>query len=46
MSKYKVKQTPKRGTLSAQDAKEEKKIFAVAIAVTLIVILLIYLAFS
>jgi len=46
MSKYKVKQSPKRSNLTAQDAKDEKKIFTVAIAITLIVILLIYLAFS
>ncbi len=46
MSKYRVKSSPKKDTLSAQDAKEEQKFFKVAIIVTLVIIGLIYLVFN
>lgn len=46
MSKYKVKASPKKEALSAQDIQEEKKFFKVAIIVTLVVIVLVYLAFN
>ncbi|MBK8626552.1 MAG: hypothetical protein IPN86_24045 [Saprospiraceae bacterium] len=46
MSKYKVKASPRKEALSAQDIKEEKKFFKVAIIVTLVVIGLIYLFFK
>lgn len=42
MSKYKVKASPKKEVLSAQDAKDEKQFFRVAIIVTIVVIALIY----
>ena len=46
MSKYKIKASPKKESLTAQDIKEEKKFFQVAIIVTLVVIGLIYLFFN
>ena len=46
MSKYKIKASPKKESLTAQDIKEEKKFFQVAIIVTLVVIELIYLFFN
>jgi hypothetical protein len=46
MSKYKIKASPKKEALSAQDIQEEKKFFKVAIIVTLIVIGLVYLFFN
>lgn len=42
MSKYKVKASPKRDKLTAQDAVEEKQFFKWAIIVTIIVIAIIY----
>jgi len=46
MSKYRVKATPKKNTITAQDVKEERKFFKIAIVVTLAVILFIYLIFN
>ncbi len=45
MSKYKVKPSPKKEKLTVQDQKEEKQFFKVAIVVTLIAILLVWLVF-
>ena len=46
MSIDKVRHTPKHDVQSAQDVKEEKKFFKVAIIVTLVFIVLIYLIFN
>ncbi|MFZ1751013.1 MAG: hypothetical protein WAU01_12505 [Saprospiraceae bacterium] len=46
MAKYRLKSSPKKKSLSAQDARDEKKFFKVAIIVTLVVIILIYLVFN
>jgi hypothetical protein len=46
MSKYRVKSSPKKQSLSAQDKKDEQQFMKVAIIVTVIVIILIYLAFN
>jgi hypothetical protein len=46
MSKYKLKASPKKEVLSAQDAKDEKNFFKVAIIVTIVVIGLVYLLFN
>jgi len=46
MSKYRVKASPKKNTITAQDVKEERKFFKVAIVVTILVILSIYLVFN
>jgi len=43
MSKYKLKRSPKRENMSAEDKAQEKKFFQIAIIVTIVVILLIYL---
>ncbi|MEZ4910396.1 MAG: hypothetical protein R2774_06010 [Saprospiraceae bacterium] len=46
MSKYKVRSTPKADKLTAEDKAQEQKFIKVAIIVTLVVILLIYLVFQ
>jgi hypothetical protein len=46
MSKYRVKSTPKQQISSANDVKEERKFFQIAILVTVILLALIYFAFS
>lgn len=46
MSKYKVKHSPKRDIQSAEEVKEEKQFFKVAIIVTIIIIALIYVVFN
>ncbi len=43
MSKYRVKGSPRKEKLSAQDAAEEKQFFKWAIIVTIIIIAVIYL---
>jgi len=45
MSKYKVKPSPKKEQLTVQDKKDEKQFFKVALVVTLIAILLVWLVF-
>lgn len=46
MSKYKVKTTPKKQALSAQDVKDEKQFMKVAIIVTVTAVVIIYLIFN
>jgi hypothetical protein len=46
MSKYRIKSTPKKQALSAQDVKDEKQFMKVAILVTVIAVVLIYLIFN
>jgi len=46
MSKYRSKQSKRKDSLSAQEIKEEKKFFQIAIIVTVIIILIIWLVFK
>ena len=45
MSKYRGKSTPKQQTTSANDIKEERKFFKIAILVTVVLLVIIYFAF-
>ncbi len=46
MSKYRVKPSPKKQALSAQDIKDEKQFMKVAVIVTVVIIGIIYLIFQ
>jgi hypothetical protein len=46
MSKYKVKPTPKRQSLTAQDIKDEKKFLVTASIVAVAAIVIIYLVYN
>ena len=46
MSKYRVKASPKKQALSAQDIKDEKQFLKVAVIVTLVIIFIVYLVFQ
>jgi hypothetical protein len=45
MSKYRGKSTPKQQISSANDIKEERKFFKIAILVTVVLLVIIYFAF-
>lgn len=46
MSKYRGRTTPKQQVSSANDIKEERKFFKIAILVTVILLAIIYIIFS
>lgn len=46
MSKYRVRTSPKKEKLTAEDLKQERKFFKIAILVTVILIILIYIIYS
>ena len=46
MSKFRARTTPKKDKLTAEDLQQERKFFKIAILVTVVLIILIYLIYS